>query len=104
MGGKVQKSSALRAGQPGRDVDDAAPMGRAACSSVTVPGQHTGSPHQVVGHRRAQHPGGVRPEPARAKVGQWPVDEVGEHGLDDRVLAMGDVGFGGGQIGVGENG
>jgi hypothetical protein len=78
MGGKVQKSSALRAGQPGRDVDDAAPKGRAACSSVTVPGQHTGSPHQVVGDRRAQHPGGVRPEPARGKVGQWPVDEVGD--------------------------
>ena len=30
------------------------------------------------------------------------VDEVGEHGLDDGVLAVGEVGLGGGQVGVGE--
>jgi hypothetical protein len=27
-------------------------------------------------------------------VGQGPVDQVGEHGLDDCVLAVGDVGVG----------
>ena len=33
---------------------------------------------------------------------QWSVDQVGEHGLDDRVLTVGDVGLFDGQVGVGE--
>jgi hypothetical protein len=35
-------------------------------------------------------------------VGQGAVDQVGEDGFDDRVLAVGDVRLGGGQVGVGE--
>lgn len=34
-------------------------------------------------------------------MGQGSVDEVGEHGFDDGVAAVGDVGLGGGQVGVG---
>ena len=33
---------------------------------------------------------------------QRPVDQVGEHGFDDGVLAVGDVGLLDGQVGVGE--
>ena len=54
------------------------------------------------GRSRAQDPGGVGAEAARGHVGQWPVDQIGEHGFDDRVLAVGDVGLGDGQVGVGE--
>jgi hypothetical protein len=67
-----------------------------------VTGEHAGSAQQVVGDRRAQDPGGVRPEAARGDVCQRSIDQVGEHGLDDRVLAVGDVGLIGGQVGVGE--
>jgi hypothetical protein len=35
-------------------------------------------------------------------MGQWSVDQVGEHGLDDRVPAVGDVGGGGRLIAVGQ--
>ena len=35
-------------------------------------------------------------------MSQRAVDQVGEGGLDDGVLAVGDVGLGGGQVGVGE--
>ena len=37
-------------------------------------------------------------------MGQGSVDEVGEHGLDDRVAAMGDIGGLDRFVGVGENG
>src|SRR3954467_11194655 len=33
----------------------------------------------------ADRPRAVRGEPARGHAGQWAVDEVGVHGLDDRV-------------------
>jgi hypothetical protein len=35
-------------------------------------------------------------------VGQGSVDQVGEDGFDDGVLAVGDVGLGGREVGVGE--
>jgi hypothetical protein len=35
-------------------------------------------------------------------VGQGSVDQVGEHGFDDRVAAVDDVGLRGRQVGVGE--
>ena len=58
-----------------------------------VAGEDAGGAQQVVGDRRAQDPGGVGAEPARRHVRQGPVDQVGEHGFDDRVLAVGDVGL-----------
>jgi hypothetical protein len=44
----------------------------------------------------------VRGEPDRGQVSQRPVDQVGEHGLDDRVPAVGDVGLRGRLGAVGE--
>ena len=90
----MQDRSALRAGQAGRDVDDLAAQRRSACSGVLVAGEDAGGAQQVVGDRRAQDPGGVGAEAARGHVGQRSVDQVGEHGFDDGVLAVGDVGLG----------
>ena len=64
--------------------------------------KNTGGAQQIVGDRRAEHPGGVRPEAPRRHVRQRPVDEVGEDGFDDRVPAMGDIGVGGRGGDVGE--
>ena len=83
----------LRAGQSCRDVDDAAAQCRYACSAVLVSGQHASGAQQVVSDGRAQDPGGVGAEAARREVGQRSVDQIGEHGFDDRVLAVGDVGL-----------
>jgi hypothetical protein len=47
----------------------------------------------------ADGPGAVGGELAGGLVGQGPVDQVGEHGLDDRVPAVGDV-SGGGRLGA----
>jgi hypothetical protein len=65
-------------------------------------GEDAGGAQQVVGDRGAQHPGRVGAEAPRRDVGQWSVDEIGEHGFDDCVLAVGDVGLFDGQVGVGE--
>ena len=81
----------LRAGQSSRDVDDACGAASIRGPGVAVSGEHAGGAQQVVGDRRAQHPGGVRAEPPRRDVRQRSVDQVGEHGFDDRVLAVGDV-------------
>ena len=66
----------------------------AAGSGVAVAGQDAGGAQQVVGDRRAQHPGGVGAEASRGDVGQGSVDQIGEDGFDDGVVAVGDVGVG----------
>jgi len=81
----------LRAGQPGRDVDDPAAQRRSARPGMAFTGEHASGAQQVVGDRSAQHPGGVRAEAALGDVRQRSVDQVGEHRFDDRVLAVGDV-------------
>jgi hypothetical protein len=35
-------------------------------------------------------------------VGQGSIDQIGEHGLDDRVLTVGDISLSDGEVGVGE--
>ena len=89
----MQDRSALRAGQSGGDVDDPAAQRRPRARRVLVAGEDAGGAQQVVGDRRAQDPGGVGAEAARGQVGQRSVDQVGEHGFDDRVSAVGDVGL-----------
>src|SRR3954447_20048103 len=98
----MQDGSALGAGQSGRDVDDLAAQRGSASSGVLVTGEHAGGAQQVVGDRGTEHPGGVRAEATRGDVGQWSVDQVGEHGFDDRVLTVGDVSDVDGQVGVGQ--
>jgi hypothetical protein len=46
---------------------------------------------------RAGQPRAVRGEQPRRDMREWPVDQVGEGGLHDRVFAVGKVGLGGGQ-------
>jgi hypothetical protein len=75
---------------------------RIAVQRVVASGQGAGRLQQVVRDRRAQHPGGVGAKAPGGQVGQRAVDEVGEHGLDDRVAAVDDVGVCCGQVGVGE--
>ena len=60
---------------------------------MLVAGEHSGGMQQVVGDRRAQDPGGVGAEASRGQMGQESVDEVGEYGFDDGVVAVGDVGL-----------
>jgi len=69
---------------------------------MSAAGEHADGTEEVVGDRGAQDPGRVRAEASRGHVGQGSVDEVGEHGLDDRVAAMGDIGGIEGFLGVGE--
>ena len=90
------------AGQPGWDGDDPAAERRSACPGVLVAGQDAGRAQQVVGDRRAQDPGGIGAEATRGQVCQRSVDQIGEHGLDDGVVAVGDVGLLDGQLRVGE--
>ena len=104
MGGQVQDGFALRTCQAGGDVDDLSPQGGAPGGGVGAAGQDPGGTQQVVGDRRAQDPGTVGAEMPRGHVGQWSVDEVGEHGFDDGVLAVGDVGLGGGRSVLVKNG
>ena len=61
---------------------------------MLLAGEGAGGAQQVVGDGRADGPGAVGGEAAGGLVGQWAVDQVGEHGLDDRVPAVGDVGLG----------
>jgi hypothetical protein len=92
VGGQVQHGFSLRSGQAGRDGDEFASQGGTAGFGEVSAGQSAGGAQQVVGDRGAQHPSGVRAETPGRNVGQRPVDQVGEHGLDDRVTAVGDVG------------
>lgn len=92
----------MGAGQSGRDGDEASAQGGAASHRVCTAGQDAGGAQQVVGDGRAQYPGRVRPETSRGHVGQGSVDEVGEHGFDDRVAAVSDVSDVDGFVGVGE--
>ena len=98
----MQDRASLWAGQSGGDVDDASAQGRAAGNAVGAAGEGSGGAQQVVGDGCAQDPGGVGAEMPGGYVGQGAVDEVGEDGFDDGVLAVGDVGIGGGQVGVGQ--
>ncbi len=65
-------------------------------------GQDAGGAQQVVGDGCAEDPGTVGAETPRRQVRQGSVDEVCEHGFDNGVLAVGDVGLGGGRLGVGQ--
>ena len=90
----MHDGSSLGSGQSGGDGDDAPSQGRPSRDGVGAASEHTGGAEQVVGDRRAQNPGRVGAEAARWDVCQWSVDQIGEHGFDDRVLAVGDVGLG----------
>ena len=69
---------------------------------IPITGKNTDSSKQIVGDRRAQHPRGVRPELPRRHVCKWSVNEIGEHGFNDRVPTVGDICVGGEPGGVGE--
>jgi len=97
--GQMQHGSALRPGDPGGDRDEVSAHARAAGDGVAVADQGPGGAEQVVHDRRADAPGGVGVEPAGRLMGQRSVDQVGEDGLDDRMLAVGDVGLRG-RLGV----
>ena len=71
-----------------------AAQGGAAGDGVAAAGEDAGGAQQVVGDRRAQHPGRVGAEAAGGHVRQGAVDQVGEDGFDDGVAAVGDVGVG----------
>ena len=92
----------MGSGQSGRDVDDLAAQCRSSGEGMGAAGQDAGGAQQVVGDGGAEDPGGGGAETPRRQVRQGAVDEVGEHGFDDGVLAVGDVGLGGGQLGVGQ--
>src|SRR6476469_136939 len=64
VGGQVQDGSALGPDESSGDVDDPAAQRGYAGAGVVGTGQDAGSPQQVVGDRRAQHPGGVGAEAA----------------------------------------
>ena len=102
MHGQVQYRAALRLGQAGGDGDDLTAQGRPAGYGVTVACQAAGGTKQVMGDRRAEGPRPVRGEPPGGLVGHRAVDEVGEHGLDDGVAAVGDVSVGSRLDAVGE--
>ena len=102
MAGQVQDGSSLGAGQAGGNVDDLAAQGGAARDGVLLTGECGGRAQQVVGDRRTEYPGGVGAEAAGGHVRQRPVDQVGEHGFDDRVAAVGEVGLGDRFGGVGD--
>lgn len=89
-------------GPVGRDVDAASSQRRAAGYGIDCAREDAWGAQQVVRHGCTQDPGGVGAEPPRRYVGQRSVDEIGEHRLDDRVLAVSDVGLGDGQVGAGE--
>jgi hypothetical protein len=69
---------------------------------VALACEGAGGMEQVVRDRGAQCPGGVGAEVPGGQVRQGPVDQVGEHGFDDRVTAVDDVGLRGRQVCVGE--
>jgi hypothetical protein len=102
MCGQMQNGSALRPGQSGGHGDEVAAQRRTAGGRVAVSGEGAGGAEQVVRDRRADRPRGVGRELARRQMGQRSVDDVGQDGLDDRVLAVGDVGLGGVLGAVGE--
>src|SRR6266702_6589726 len=89
----MQDGSSLRSGEAGGDGDELAAQCRAAGEGMAVAGQGAGGAEQVVAARRADGPRTVGRELARWHVGQWPVDEIGEDGFDDRVPTVGDVGL-----------
>src|SRR6185437_9999391 len=93
---------ALGSGQPGGDVDQVTAQGGAAGAAVAGAGQGRGRAQQIVRDGRADGPGRVGAEAPRRDVGQRSVDEIGEGGFDDGVVAVGEIGVGGGFGGVGE--
>ena len=92
---QVQHGSALRASQPRWNVHDLTAQGRAAGHGEPVCAQGAGGAEQVVGEGRADRPGTVGCEAAGRHMCQRSVDQVGEHGLDNRVAAMDQVGLDG---------
>jgi hypothetical protein len=60
---------------------------------VTFADEGAGGAEQVVRDRGADRPRSVRGELAGGQVRQGAVDDVGQDGLDDGVLAVGDVGL-----------
>src|SRR6185312_8264624 len=89
-------------GEAGGHGDQVAAQGGAACDGVLAAGERAGGAQQVVREHHTRQPGAVGGEQPGRDTGQWAVDEVGEGGFHDRVFAVGEVGLGGGQLGVGE--
>ena len=100
--GQVQRRLAGGRGEAGGHVDQVAAQGGTAGDGVLTAGERPGGAQQVVRDHRAGQPRAVRGEQPRRDMREWPVDQVGEGGLHDRVFAVGKVGLGGGQGGVGE--
>lgn len=90
-----------RVGPGGRVLRFPASQGRAANSGVAA-GEGVCCAQQVVGDGGADDPGAVGAELSWRDVGQGAADEVSEHGLDDGVFAVGDVGDVDGFVVVGE--
>jgi hypothetical protein len=76
-------------------------MGGAAGDGVAGACEDVGGSQKVVCDGGAQHPGAVGRETPGRDVGERSVDQLREHDLHDRVAA-GEVGLGGGQVGVGK--
>jgi hypothetical protein len=57
---------------------------------VPLTGEHVCRAEQIVGDGRALAPGRVGAE-AVGRMGPWPVNQIGEHSLDDRVAAVDDI-------------
>ena len=94
----LRAGAAKRAGTLTRSRRRVAPRATACVAA----GERPGGAQQVVRDHRAGQPRAVRGEQPRRDMRQRPVDQVGEGGLHDRVFAVGEVGLGGGQVGVGE--
>ena len=71
-------------------------------ATAWLPPARVPAAEQVVRDRRTGHPGAVRRKPSRGDVGERSVDQVREHRFHDRVLAVGEVGVDGRQVGIGE--
>ena len=104
MRGQVQRRLAGGRGEARGHVDQVAAQGGTARDGVRTAGERPGRAQQVVRDHRTGQPGAVRGEQPRRDMREGPIDQVGEGGLHDGVLTVGDVGLGGGQVGVGENG
>ena len=95
-------SACGRGGEAGGHGDQVAAQGGTARDSVLTAGERAGGTQQVMRDHRTRQPGAVRAKPPGRDMREWAVDQVGEGGLHDRVLTVGEVGLGGRQGGVGE--
>jgi hypothetical protein len=87
----VQHGSALRSGETSSNVDDLSAQGRTASTAKLRISEPTGSPEQVMGDRREQHPGRIRTETPGRHMRQRAVDQIGEHGFDDRMAPVSQI-------------